>query len=339
LERPGEALAAALDEARVDRVLVLYPANRRRLSRLGLQALAVDMLVHEYGVCRLEEPAPCKPLPGTERIMVPRGEHACRYAVAPRCHGQPIVSWSTLASMLPNPPLPAITIDLSFTDMHTAEELASLRVQLSVSLGTVREWLWDPHLVLAGYSPRGIEEMLSGMVGRHKVTIAAESPGRVLWSMGADRVIVLRPDAPQPLTTEEVRAAHAFVIGGVVDRIPRPAVSRRLDSRVPWGVPRRIEFRGSIVGVPHRINRIVEIILKARYAASLEEAIVSSMTRRDRVLRLMRELSRASRGGRRRVPASTIEEIRGWLPFDCTDLRIAAAKAKVEVDSGACGEG
>jgi len=339
LERPGEALAAALDDAGVDRVLALYPANRRRLARLGLQALAVDMLVHEYSVCRLREPAPCRPLPGSDRIALPRGGVECWYAVVPRCQGQPVVSWTTLLGMLPNPPLPAVAIDLSFTDMHTPDELSSLRVQLSVSLGVVREWLWDPHLVLAGYSPSGVEEMLSGLVGRHKVTVAAESPGRVLWAMGADRVIVLRPDAPQALTTEEVRSAHAFVVGGIVDRIPRPAVSRRLDARVPWGVPRRIELRGSVVGVPHRINRIVEIILKARYAMSLEEAIVSSMTRRDRVLRLMRELSRASHGGRRRVPAGFVEELRGWLAFDCIDLRIAASKARVEVDPGACGEG
>ncbi len=341
--RPSEALSDALRDAGVGRVMLAYPANRRRLLRLGLQAAAVDMLVHEYSVCKAP-PRRCRVLlsDGRVEIAVPSASAGdeCVYVLGARPCERVVVDWRDVAARLPNPPIPSYTIDMSFLDMHTPRELASLRVQLGMSLSVVREWLWDPHLVLAGYDPDRVRELLRPVAGRNKVVVTGDKPGRVLWSMGADRVIILRPDAPEPLRDDEARVADAFLIGGIVDRIPRPGVSRSLDSKVPWGVPRRIELRGSTLGVPHRLNRIIEILLKARFAGlSLEKAIVSSMTRRDRVLRLMRELARASRGSRRRVSLRELESIRRWLPFTCEELMIAARKARVEVEPGACGEG
>lgn len=342
--RPVEALRATLAEAGADRVLVAYPANYRRIRRVGLQAVAVDILVHEYVLCRLPEPRPCRPLLVEEGVEVcapsSRGDARAGVAVAePGSCGRVIAEWRDLASMLPNPPLPLYTIDMSYLDMHTEEELASLRVQLSASLTVVREWLWDPHLALVGEDPDRIEALLEGMVGRHKITVSRDKPGRLLWAMGADRVVILRPDAPEPLRDAEVRAAQAFLIGGIVDRIPRPGVSRSLDAKVPWGVPRRIELRGSLVGVPHRLNRIVEILLKARFGGmSLEEAILSSMTKRDRVLRAMTEVLRLTRGGRRPVGPWVAERL-AWLRLSCEELRLAVSKARVPVEGEVCGEG
>ncbi len=337
-ERPLHALQSLLAEAGIEALAVNYPVNRKRLARLGLQAVAVDMLVYEYNVCRTM-PVRCRIVSssGGVRVGVPSrvGEAVCEYTVSSRCEGRPVATWRTLQDMLPNPPLPAIAIDMSYVGIHAPEELSSLRVQLAVSLNVMREWLWDPHLVLAGYSPEGVESMLEGLVGKHKMTISGYPPGRVLWAMRAEKLIILRPDAPYRLKLDELLEADAFLMGGIVDRIPRPGLSARLDSKAPWGMPRRIELRGSLVGVPHRLNRIVEIILRARYEfKDLEKAIIASMTRRDRVMRLMVELSKSAIGGR--VPLESIEELREWLPFDCTDLRIAASKAKVEVPQDVC---
>ena len=342
--RPVEALRRVLEEAGAGRVLVAYPANYRRIRRIGLQAVAVDILVYEYVLCRLPEARPCRPLRADDGLEIcapsSKGDEEAEVAVAePRACGRVIAEWRDLASLLPSPPLPLYTIDLSYLDIHTEDELASLRVQLSASLAVVREWLWDPHLALVGEEPERIESLLEGMVGRHKMTLSRDKPGRLLWAMGADRVVILRPDAPEPLTDAEVRAAQAFLIGGIVDRIPRPGVSRSLDAKVPWGVPRRIELRGSLVGVPHRLNRIIEILLKARFGGMrLEEAILSSMTKRDRVLRAMTEVMRLTRGGRRPAGPWLAERL-SWLRLSCEELRLALRKARVPVEGDPCGEG
>ncbi len=342
--RPVEALRLVLEEWGAEGVLVAYPANYRRLKRIGLQAVAVDVLVHEYTLCRLPEARACRVLlvdDGIE-VCVPSAKGRGRIDLAvtePRACGRVLAEWRDLASLLPSPPLPVYTIDLSYLDLHTEDELASLRVQLSASLSVVREWLWDPHLALVGEEPERIESLLEGMVGRHKMTLSRDKPGRLLWAMGADRVVILRPDAPEPLTDAEVMAAQAFLIGGIVDRIPRPGVSRSLDAKVPWGVPRRIELKGSLVGVPHRLNRIIEILLKARFGGMrLEEAIISSMTKRDRVLRAMTEVMKLTRGGRR--PAGPwLAETLSWLRLSCDELLLAVRKARVPVEGDLCGEG
>jgi tRNA (adenine9-N1/guanine9-N1)-methyltransferase len=153
--------------------------------------------------------------------------------------------------------------------------------------------------------------------------------------MDADRVIILRPDAPQPLTANDVMMADAFLIGGIVDRIPRPGVSRVLDNLVPWGTPRKIELRGSIVGVPERLNRIIEILLKARYEypGDIEKSIITSMTKKDIVARAYIEIVRNAR----RTPSGLVvswdlyEELRKWLPITPDEFVKAAQRARARI--------
>jgi len=341
-ERPGPALEALLREHGIDRIAILSPVNRRRLIRLGLQQAAVAMLVDELDVCELEEPIECRMLWEGEHVGVGvpgRGGVRCVFAAGTgrRC-GRRIFGWGDLRRLLPDPPFPSFIVDLSLRFIHFEDELRSLKVQLGVSLSVVREWLWDPHLAVTSATPT-TREWLYDVVGDSKMRIYQERPGRVLWSMGADRVVILRPDADEPLTEEDVREAQAFLIGGVVDRIPRPGVSRILDSMVPWGVPRRLELRGSLIGVPERINRIIEILLKARYAGmSVEEAIVSSMTVKDVMARLHVEIARATRGGRLPAGDDLYESLASWLPVDCRLFRLAASKVGARVQGG-CAEG
>jgi len=341
-ERPGRALAALLARHGVERVVLLAPVNRRRLRRLGLQQAAVTMLVDELDLCIVDEGVPCRTVweGGGVQLGVPgRGGVLCRHAIAParRCRER-LFGWEDLRSLLPDPPFPTFMVDLSLRFIHLEDELKSLKIQLGVSLSVVREWLWDPHLAVTSATPT-TREWLYDVAGDSKMRIYQDRPGKVLWTMGADKVVILRPDAGEPLTEEDVREAHAFLIGGVVDRIPRPGVSRILDSLVPWGVPRRMELRGSLIGVPERINRIIEILLRVRYGGlSVEEAIIQSMTSKDVMARLHVEIARATKGGRLPAGDDLYEALASWLPVDCRLFRMAALKVGARV-SGRCAEG
>ena len=331
-ETPGTVLARLLQERGVDCVITWIPNNPARIRDLGVQEIAVEMLVYERDICLLPRPQPMRVLSTSRGVIVgvPRREGPpCRYVVWGRRCYRKAVSWRELEALLPNPPLPLFIVDLGMLGRHNEEEKGSLKVQLGVALSVVRRYLWDPHLALTSAGDN-VREWLSDVIGRAKITVSQEKPGRVLWSMGADRVIILRPDAEEPLTEDDIRGADAFVLGGVVDKIPRKGASRYLDASVPWGEPRRIELRGSIIGVPDRINRVIEIILRVLFEGlSVEEAVIASMTKRDLIRRLVIEIMRASRGGRKRLGRDHYEYLRSWLPVSCEDYVLAARKARV----------
>ncbi|BAA79463.1 conserved hypothetical protein [Aeropyrum pernix K1] len=340
-ERPEEALLHLLDAAGIYRVGSRVWLHKPRVRELGFQYLAVETLVREYALAAEREyrgsVVYSKVYGGREyKILLGRGEEVAEASLAdPSTVQRLLFSWRHLEELLPSPPLPAFVVDLSLKFMHTEEELSKLRLQIAVALSEVRKYLWDPHLVLTNMDPQ-TSGWISEVLGDNKVTISQSKPSEILWSMDADRVVILRPDAPQPLSGSEVLAADAFLIGGIVDRIPRPGVSRILDNLVPWGVPRRIELRGSVAGVPERINRIVEILLKARYKypGNLEKAIITSMTKKDVLTRVYSEIIKRGRrvGSELVVEWSLYEDLSSWLPLTPEDFMLAAKRARARIE-------
>ncbi|MEB3779655.1 MAG: tRNA (guanine-N1)-methyltransferase [Desulfurococcales archaeon] len=342
-ERPATALLETLHGIGVYDLGSMVWLSRKKVESLGFQHIAVEMLVKEHYI--VESPG-YRGLKVYEeeyknrRFSILYGNDSARAdAVVTSKPGNRriLASWLEVGDLLPSPPLPMFVIDMSMKFVHTEEELSRLKVQIAVTLSTIREYLWDMHLAITGVESES-REWINELLGNNKVTVTVGKPSELLWSMDADKVIILRPDAPQALTPIDVMSADAFLIGGIVDRIPRPGLSRMLDNLVPWGLPRRIELRGSIAGVPERINRIVEIILKARYKykGNLEKAIISTMTKKDILSRVYIEVSRRARrrGSRAIVSWDLYWELKRWLPLTPDDFKRAAAKARVELVGG-----
>ncbi len=339
-ERPERAMLELLRSYGVDSVGSRVWVQRNRLRDLGFQYLAVEMLVKELSLAwdreyRGEVVYEKRLRGGNYKILLGPGNERADASLVPRSRAaETVFTWRHLEELLPNPPKPVIVVDMGMKFMHTEEELGKLRLQISVSLGVVRRYLWDPHLALTSVDPQ-TAQWLNEVLGENKVTMVQGKPSELLWSMDADKVVILRPDAAQPLTGADVLTADAFLIGGIVDRIPRPGISRMLDNLVPWGVPRKIELRGSVVGVPERINRIIEIILKARYeyAGDVERAIISSMTKKDVVSRAYIEILRHGRreNGQLVVSWDLYWSLKRWLPIDPESFRVAAARARARI--------
>ncbi len=339
-ERPEKAMLELLRSRGVEVVGSRVWLQKNKVKEQGFQYLAVEMLVKELSLAWDREYRGStiyekKYRGGTYRIVLGPGEERVEASVVPRSRAtETVFTWRDLEEILPNPPKPVIVVDLGMKFMHTEEELGKLRLQISVSLNVVRRYLWDPHLALTSIDPH-TAQWLSEVLGENKVTMVQGKPSELLWSMDADKVVILRPDAAQPLTGADVLTADAFLIGGVVDRIPRPGISRMLDNLVPWGVPRKIELRGSVVGVPERINRIVEILLKARYeyAGDVEKAIISTMTKKDVVSRAYIEILRHGRreNGHLVVSWDLYRSLKKWLPIDPESFRLAASRARARI--------
>ena len=336
--RPFEALLRLMDNYGYNVLGSKEWLENDKLYRLGFQYVAVETLVREYVLA--EEEFRGKTAyevdwrGGRKSIVYGKGDVKSDVVLVKKAPPtERIVPWRALLDYLPQPPLPLFVIDLSMKFLHTPEELSKLRLQLAVTLSVIREYLWDAHMSITGADDE-TSRWLGEVMGVNKASIVNARPSEVLWGYDADKVIILRPDAATSLRPDDVIGADAFLIGGIVDKIPRPGLSRMLDSLVPWGVPRRIELKGSVIGVPERINRIVEILLKARYVynGDVEKAIITTMTKKDRVARAYREIVRdMSERGRNYVSMELYESLRKWLPLTIDEFQEAARRAHAEI--------
>ncbi len=342
-ERPYQALLELLSNRGIHALGSRVWLHKKRVAEQGFQYVAVESLVREYNVYydrtfKGENVYETSYKRERFKLLMSPGSERSDGTVSSKGSIRDLAfTWSDLADLLPNPPLPLFVVDMSMRFIHSEDELAKLRLQIAVSLNVVRRYLWDPHLALTSIDPSTVS-WLKELAGENKMTVIQSKPSELLWSMDADRVIILRPDAPQQLTGNDIMMADAFLIGGIVDKIPRPGISRVLDNLVPWGSPRRIELRGSVVGVPERINRIIEILLKARYdyPGDLEKSIVTSMTRKDVVARAYIEIVRHARKepGRLVVSWDLYDDLRSWLPLTEEDFLKAAERARAVVVGG-----
>ncbi|RLE57328.1 MAG: hypothetical protein DRJ40_03185 [Thermoprotei archaeon] len=235
---------------------------------------------------------------------------------------------------------PLIVIDLSLWERHTEGEKSRLIQQLASSLNVVRAFLWDQHLVLTCTYPSIAERFRRAVGQRARPQVTQESTLEFLRSLGRVRAILLDPNVDEELTTDDVLTADVFVIGGIVDReVPRPGETRLIADKLGSLVERKkIVLRGKLYGVPHRVNRVIELILRTRYVTrDLEKAILSTMSIYDKLWRLRHEL--VERAIRVRIEGSTkllisrsvVNELRRFLGLDIEYINLAIRQVGVEV--------
>ncbi len=227
---------------------------------------------------------------------------------------------------------PLIVIDLSLFLEHVhPSELLSLRSQIAASLGIIRRFLWDRHLLLTCVR-EGVYEWLSVLLGKAKIQYTSLPTSEALEVRGIRRIIVLDPYAEEPLTQKDLVYAEAFVLGGVVDKIARPGSTARIARSIHNAERRKIVLRGMLHGVPNRINSIVEILLKALYVynGNMEKSIIDTMSKRDIRLRAYIEIARFS-GHNRSISWDFFCELRRWLPLTIDDFIRAARMAHVSI--------
>lgn len=144
---------------------------------------------------------------------------------------------------------PYIAIDCRFYDLHSEKEKSKLKLQVTQTLGVIRDFMWDERLVVSGKD--------------FGVGVYCECLEDFLKSRGIEEVILLDPKGERLF---DKKRAKCYVIGGIVDKgEDRDLTSRIGEELESAGIKcdrRRIELRGDIVGVPDRINHIAEIVLK-----------------------------------------------------------------------------
>jgi len=284
--RPHEALLTALYEEGLYSIASLACRLNRRFLRNPFQETAVNILVNDTRINTK------KGLKGKKWYSVRVRDREIWYVwrggedrsdATHEREGE--LGRERLLPMLDEKPY--IGVYLGFAHLHTPKEMRKLRLQLWEVLDSIRYFLWDAHMVLVDKP-----SWLKWIPNRH----IKEASLKKFEQMG-DNVILFDPNADEVITDGEVRAADAFLFGGIVDKeLPRPG----LTSKIPCNCKRRrIELWGSTVGVPLTINKLVFAVLMARYEmdGKLEDAIVKVMSSRERRWRLAWEAVMAYRRG------------------------------------------
>ena len=339
-ERPLTALFEVLLGKGVYRLGFKPFYEARKLESLGFQYVAVEMLINEYNI--VYDPAFRGRVVKEDnyrgvkfKLLVKNGDLKPDAIVSHKTpQAKAMVTWREVAELLPTPPLPLFVIDFSTLTSQEIADVTSIKIQIEECVGRIREHLWDPHLAITSID-KSVADWIHSVAGRNKIIITPSKPSELLWSMDADKVTIIRQDAPHPLTPNDILSSDAFLIGGVQDSVSRHGMGRMFDNLVPWGIPRRIELKGSIVGVPDRVNKIVEILLKARYkyGGEVDKAIIDSMTKRNVMTRLYSEIVKRSErsGGEQYVDMETYYDLAKWLPITKEDFIKVAEKAGVKV--------
>ncbi len=182
------------------------------------------------------------------------------------------------------PEYPYVLVDCRYSDVHTEKEIRRLRLQLKCTVGVVREFMWKDRLIVTGKKFPEVEAPFY------------EKAEDFFVEKGIDRVLLLDPNAEEEFCCDK---AECYVVGGIVDlcgnkRGLTSKLGRELEKVVDV-VSRKFVLRGDVVGVPDRINTIVEILLRCVVDGQQpESAILAVQSKVVARWRLRKELSKLS---------------------------------------------
>jgi len=219
---------------------------------------------------------------------------------------------------------PHIAIDASFSHLHNQKELRSLQIQLKATLGVVRRYMWDERLAICGTE--------SELSCPHYPSLE-----NFLRDRGIGGVLLLDPSGEEVFTG---RRMECYVVGGIVDKAGNKKgltseIAKRLEKNGFDVISAKISLRGDVVGVPDRINHIVEILLLTVLdGMDIEMAIRAVQTPTIAKWRLRKELPKLSFriGSMRAICRSEFSQLE-WLNVSEKDFYEVARQLQMAVVS------
>ncbi len=229
-------------------------------------------------VCKAEN---CKTSMDLEEVC---GNFKADAVVLPTC-SNPILTKNELLKEAEKLNYPYVLVDCRYANTHSEKELRRLKLQLKCTVGVIRKFMWRDKLIVSG---KKFPEVEAPFYSEAK---------EFFYEKGIDRVILLDPNAEEVFSSEK---ESCYVVGGIVDlagnkRGLTSKLGKELESEGIDVISRKFVLRGDVVGVPDRINHIVEILLMCVVdGIDLEKAILSVQTPLVARWRLRKELAKLS---------------------------------------------
>lgn len=244
----------------------IYVNKVKKIGNSYLQDVAVNVLLKELRLREAERLGKLKAEENGIKIFSGKGDEKVNYEISK--DGKEDIN-------IDFPKFPIFIIDLSLWDRHSEKEKKKLMIQLIFSVHAVREYLWDYNLSINN-PPQGFSLPLLNKV---RFNVIPEG-----------KTIILNPYGEIEATEELIRNTQTFIIGGIVDRSGWRYATYEMARVAKYDFPHvKITLRGSTVGVPDRINKIIEIILRVYYGEKLEDVILDLQSNADKYNRLLVE--------------------------------------------------
>ncbi|MUM64353.1 tRNA (guanine-N1)-methyltransferase [Acidianus infernus] len=244
----------------------IYINKVKRRGNSYLQDIAVNILLKGLKLRETEKLGKLKAEENNIKIFSGKGYEKVNYEISKDAKEDIQIDF---------PKFPIFIIDLSLWNRHSEEEKNKLLTQLACAVTSIRKYLWDYNLSINNF-PQGFSLPFLNKV-RFNV-------------MPEGKTIILNPYGEIDATEELIRNTQTFIIGGIVDRSGWKYATYEMAKIAKYDFPHvKITLRGSTVGVPDRINKIIEIILRVYYGEKLENAILDLQSNADKFNRLLVE--------------------------------------------------
>lgn len=244
----------------------IYVNKVKRRGNSYLQDIALNILIKDFKLKETEILGKLKAEEDEIKIFSGKGSEKVNYEIAKDGKRDIIIDF---------PKFPVFIIDLSLWNRHSEEERNRLIVQILCSINSIRKYLWDFNLSINNF-PQGFSLSILNKV---RFNVAPEG-----------NAIILNPYGEIEATEELIRNTQTFIIGGIIDRSGWKYATYEMAKIAKYDFPHvRIALRGSTVGVPDRINKIIEIILRVYYGEKLENVILDLQSNADKFNRLLVE--------------------------------------------------
>lgn len=169
-------------------------------------------------------------------------------------------------------------IDCSLYHLHSEAGKKSLKVQISQSLSLIRKYIKRDNLIIIG------KNFDISFLGKSNV-ILYDNINKIDFSKF--NPVILDPYAEKELKDDELRRFNLYILGGIVDVGQNWKYATSYLFRDLKLEKRKIVLRGSIIGVPDRINLIIKIILDSIFNnLTIEESIIKNQSVIDKIKRL-----------------------------------------------------
>lgn len=257
--------------------------RKRFFKENPLQAIAVDMLIHRLGLDYNRvygRVVVSKKYNDTEYLFLcKRGDFESDII-----YPGSMVTYIDLEKKIDYKPL-FVVLNM-FYHIHTISDRKRLGLQLGLMINVVRRWLWDKYLIFVD-TPVELRNYITKYAGENRVEhVSLNKFCEILDQF--KKPIALDPYSNKVISKRILKNVDMIIIGGIVDHDkPLRGATTKLIAMVEEICSKTVEsycveINGFKTPVPHRLNRILEIIMKVLFENySLKKAIISSMSNRD----------------------------------------------------------
>jgi Trm5-related predicted tRNA methylase len=220
----------------------------------------------------------------------------------------------------------SVIVDMNLLPYHSEKEFKSLILQIIQSYSICkRENI--KFILFSSYINKYFNYILK-LIENTNIYAIVGSPKFVLRLFSCLKSIVLDPYAEDKLSLNDLLYFDCIILGGIVDKTPIKGLTTKLRCMdFPKLISKRVELRGSIIGVPSTLNGLLNSLFLGLTKNNLELGIKEAQSKRDARLRALVEINKYKISNCKEI-IDIYYKLKEWLNLDFNDLPKILSKSR-----------